>query len=379
MPELTPDLLAQLAQQQSETDALLADDCAQLEDILVRLAGPTLQGVEEDSAALAELQVNLAAPTIAQIRRDFLALQRILRKLVAQTDQGISEDTTLLTGIAARVQGSSFPANRGSQTDSGMRAPTGQVGSSGAGGFSRYGVTHPGLEGLGLPGSAQAGSALPQPPAGTTGQTRPAAVSPTRNPLAELAAQEPPPEQKPPGTLQLTPPSLPSLTPTPAGGSGAPTSGPVTPPEPLNGELPSASALPPPPTTGAGLGTAQPPPLPPLPAPVPAAPAPPDKDCNLCDAIRYLVDALRPPLVSIATSLALLTPGAQERHRVRTADAAFEQIGPPLKWSNPPEQRLTDEELEGAYDYDKPGGVDLELTVTSGAGPAGVVSLPATR
>lgn len=175
-----------------------------------------------------------------------------------------------------------------------------------------------------------------------------------------------------------TPPPR-TLTPSPVGFGGSLQDALPLDEEPEPTENPYGPPIPASPHPGRVGGASPIPSLPPMPSAVPAAPAPPPEDCDLCQAVIYLAEALRGPLVAIADALRLLTPGAQARSERDNADANERAGALPLEWSDPPEQAMTDKEMDGAFDYLASPTGKLDLTATSSAGSGRLVSLPLTR
>ena len=373
LPPLTPAMLQDYADTQAEVEAGLDQDCAAIEEILVRLAGPTLQGIEDDTRHLAELQERLASAPLEGIKRDMQRITRMLRKLFTPVDQGISQDTTLLTGIAARAQGSTFPANRGSPPHSRVRPNSPQVGTGTANPVTRPTTppNRPPRVGLSSPASTGTPSATPGytgrgpspipslpsiPPAG--GNT--GAQFGSTEDLSGLAAQEQaaipptPADLSPAGQFAaegVTPspinvPGQYTVTPTPTG-AGAPSM-----PAPIagvstNGRVGSASPVPSLPPL-APVPTAPTPPLPEAPAPIPPPPAP---GCDLCEVAQYLGEILHSGLGAIANALALLTPGAQRQYETALEDTVDEDSQPQLLWTAPPGQAITEQDADGIWDW----------------------------
>jgi hypothetical protein len=351
-PPLTAQSLQQFVVDQQEIQSGIAEDCAALEDMLVRLAGPALQGVEEDATVIQEIVDKLAEPIVHGTRKDTQQLLRMGRKLVAPIDAGVAEDTTILTGIAARAYGSRFSTNPGSTAHSGVRPPPNQVVPGKphpSGGHTRP----PGLSGpLEVPGFALDSS--------TGGTARPAGIRPVPRPAVPaglgysggaglsgpLDVPSPAPATGPSPFAPPTPSSagqyfLPQLQastlpvpstfapPTPF----APPLPPITPgaaPSPFAPPAPSSAApnapaqvrpvspfAPPAPSSASPQAPAPVSPFaPPLPSsappapslPIPPLPDPPAPGCDLCEAVTYLAAVVQHCCASMSQAVAQQSP-----------------------------------------------------------------------
>lgn len=371
LPPLTPQLLQDYADSQGAVESGLSDDCAALEDVLVRLAGPTLEQIEADTNALMEIQQRLAEPALDGIKRDMQRVQRIMRKLFAPTDQSISEDTTMLTGIAARAQGGTFRSLGSSAPNRPANPSHNQMGAGTAHPATRPTAPHTRPAGMGLsrpppnrPAGGAAGYAatpsVPQSygqqpvasapvtmPAPTMGPVTPYEGLPqTGSAIPTLPGPQTTADYEAEAQQQIVTgtPGVPILTPVPSYfPSIAPDIGPVTKPPPPQGPVTSAiPILPPTPPTPL-------PPTPPVPAPPPPAPEPPAPGCDLCEVAEYLGQILHDGLACICNAIAALSPGTQAQYATALEDESDAQSVPMQRWTDPPYQAETDAEAMGQW------------------------------
>lgn len=343
---LTARSLQEFADHEKQVSDGLAEDCQAIEDILVRLAGPTLQGIEEDTAILTELQQRLAAPALEGIKRDMQRITKIMRKLFTPIDNEISKDTTLLTGIASRAQGSAFPSQRRSATNPGLRGNPGEVGTrqprpsigptSAPSSAGRVGLP-------GVPSTSSPGGGAGYPTSGSASQPTIYPIS-AQSASGGIGGQALPIQDIDPETGSYVP-SSPSLPPMRAGVSPfqAPSPSSTLPEEEEEPDLTVVSGA-----TGGGVvtlgGSGREPP--PLPEPPPPLPAPPETPLDPLSALLRCCEALTAQVAAVAQALYQMRPDV----RSATAGAGIapddDTPRPPLVWTDPPDQPLTTPDLD---------------------------------
>lgn len=356
-PELNSALLAELARLQGEAESELDADTCAVADIMARLGQPVGQDLQFDQNALEEIYARLVATASSDMRGDRRRLLNIFKRLSRGVEAAVADDASSLASIGARANPARFPGR-------------GQVGPTvpGGGGNAPMGGAQPrrpaglgtpsgGAAALGLSGVAS--SASPGTARGSGGVSG-----------APFLGQQGPRAQTPPPR---------TLTPSPVGFGGSLQDALPLDEEPEPTENPYGPPIPASPYPGRVGGASPIPSLPPMPSAIPAAPAPPPEDCDLCQAVIYLAEALRGPLVAIADALRLLTPGAQAQSAQVIGDGALAEIAGRMEWDDPPNQPLTDRDTSGVYDQPGELAEEAKLLVTSGAGAGPLVSMPMTR
>lgn len=115
-----------------------------------------------------------------------------------------------------------------------------------------------------------------------------------------------------------------------------------------------------------------------VPAPPPPLPEPPQAGCDLCQAVLHLADVMGSQLSAIAQALYAIRPDVVRAEAEARAQDDLDS-SPPLEWTDPPNQAVTDKDAEGVYSHPEEILDEAQLLVTSGASAGRTVSLPLTR